>query len=123
MYIQNKKFINVSVIDGPCKFNVQVELVEDLQERHLVAEVKKKSGNKRKWLFEYMVWNDDLVSQIAPKLPEVLALINETRELIKKFESASTSEAGWAQNSKPLVAEGTKFQAKLEHHELRSYFS
>src|SRR5258706_13510095 len=62
--IQNKKFIYDTVIDGPGKFNVQVELVEDLQERHLVAEVKKKAGNKRKWLFEYMVWDDELVSQI-----------------------------------------------------------
>lgn len=121
--IQNKRFLYDTVIEGPGKFNVQVELVDDLQERHLVAEVKKKAGNKRKWLFEYMVWNDDLVSQVAPKLTEVLALINETRDLVKKFEAASTSEVGWAQNSKVLVAEGTRFQAKLEHHELKAYFS
>jgi hypothetical protein len=120
--IEGKKFIYDSTIDGPGKFNVQVSLVEDLQEKHLAAEVKKRAGGKRNFQFEFLVWGDDLIPQIAPKLNELTALVNETRELVKKFETASASEVGWAQQQKPLTAEGTKFQAKLEHHELKSYY-
>lgn len=120
--VEGKKFLYDATIDGPGKFNVQVSLIEDLQEKHLAAEVKKRASGKKNFQFEFLVWGDDLIPQIGPKLNDVTALINETRELVKRFEKASASEAGWAQESKPLVAEGTKWQAKLEHHELKSYY-
>lgn len=120
--IEGKKFLYDAPIDGPGKFDVQVALIDDLQERHLAAEIKKKAGSKRNWQFEFLVWGDDLVPQLSPKLTELLALIKETLELVKRFETASGSEQGWAAESKPLVAEGTKFQGKLEHHELKVYY-
>lgn len=120
--IEGKKFIYDSTIDGPGKFNVQVSLVEDLQEKHLAAEVKKRAGAKRNFQFEFLVWGDELIPQIAPKLNDLTTLIHETRDMVKKFEEASASEAGWAQQQKPLVAEGTKLQAKLEHHEIKAYY-
>jgi hypothetical protein len=120
--IEGKKFLYDGPIEGPGKYNVVVAIVDDLQEKHLVAEVKKKAGVKRSWQFEFLVWNDELVTQISPKLNEMHQMVTETRELIKKFERASANKEGWAAESKPLVAEGTKFQAKLEHSELKGYY-
>jgi hypothetical protein len=120
--IEGKKFLYDAPIDGPGKYNVQISLVEDLQEKHLAAEVKKKAGTKRNWQFEFLVWGDELITQISPKLNDMHTLVTETRDLIKRFERAAASKEGWAAESKPLVAEGTKFQAKLEHHELKAFY-
>jgi hypothetical protein len=120
--VQGKKFVYDTAIDGPAKFNVTVSLVEDLQERHLAAEVKKKAGARRQWMFEYLVWGDDLVPTIAGRLPDLLALVEDCRQLINKFEKASATKAQWDVEMKPLSAEGNKFQAKIDNHELKAYF-
>lgn len=120
--VENKKFIYDTAIDGPGKYNVQVVLLDDLQEKHLAAEVKKKAGGKRSYQFEFLVWNDDLISTISSKLNDLTALINETREMVKKFERASQAKQGWDAEVKPLSLEGSKFQAKLENHELKQFY-
>jgi hypothetical protein len=120
--INGKKFVYDSAIDGPGKYNVAIAIVDDLQEKHLVAEVRKKAGTKRNFQFEFLVWGDDLVAIVSSKLGDVTALVNETRDLVKKFEQASGSKAQWEAEMKPLSTEGAKFQAKLEHHELKAYY-
>jgi len=120
--IEGKKFSYDTVIDGPGKFVVQVALLDDLQEKHLVPELKKKAGNRRNWTFDLLVWGDDLIPQLPPKLNELHALIAETRELTKKFEKASASQLTWQAEMKPLVAEGNKFLAKVERHDLKSFY-
>jgi hypothetical protein len=120
--IGGKKFIYDTHIDGPAKYNVQISLVEDLQQKHLVPELRKKAGAARTWQREFLVWGDELIGELAPKLNEVHELITECREIVKKFEKASTSQQTWAADSKPLVAEGTKLMGKLEHHPLQAYY-
>lgn len=117
-----KKFIYDTPIDGPGKFVVTVELVEELQERHLAAEIKKKAGSARKYQREFLVWGDDLITQIAPKLNELNALIAESREMVKHFERATMSKTGWGAEGKQLTAEGSKLQNKLQNHELKNYY-
>jgi hypothetical protein len=120
--IEGKKFSYDTAIDGPGKFVVQVALIDDMQEKHLAAEVKKKAGNRRNWQFELLVWGDDLIPQLSPKLNELHGLIAETRELAKRFEKASASQVQWQAEMKPLVAEGNKFVAKLDRHELKAFY-
>ena len=120
--ISNKKFIYDSNIDGPGKYNVTITIIDDLQIKELVAEVKKRAGNKRNYQFEFLVWGDDLIGTISSKLNELTGLVNETREIVKKFEAASENKAGWDAQMKPLQNEGIKFQSKLENHELRAYY-
>lgn len=119
---EGKKFVYDTAIDGPGKYNAQVVILNDMQEERLAAEVKKKAGAKRSWQFELLVWGDELIPQVAPKLTELHALITETRDLLKRFEKACQSEQGWASEAKPLVAEGTKLQAKLDRHELKAFY-
>jgi hypothetical protein len=120
--IEGKKFSYDAPIDGPGKLVVQVALIDDMQEKHLVAEMKKKAGNRRNWQFELLVWGDDLIPQLPPKLNELHTLIAETRDLTKRFEKASASQLTWQAEMKPLVAEGKKLQAKLDHHELKAFY-
>lgn len=120
--IDGKKFIYDSAIEGPGKYGVQITLVDDLQEKHIAAEIKKKAGVKRQWVFEFLVWDDELVPLAAGRLPELLALTQDCRDMVAKFEKASTSKAQWDAEVKPLSSEGEKFKAKLEHHPLKAYY-
>lgn len=120
--ISNKKFIYDTTIDGPGKYNVTITIIDDLQIRELVAEVKKRVGNKRNYQFEFLVWGDDLIGTISSKFNELAGLVNETREMIKKFEQSAANKAQWDAQMKVLQNEGIRFQAKLEHHELKAYF-
>jgi hypothetical protein len=120
--ILGKKFVYDTPIEGPGKYNVQVSIVDDIQQKHLVPEIKKRAGDKRNFQFEFLVWNDDLVATVSSKLNELNALTNQTRDLVKKFERASASKVQWDAEVKPLSNEGSKFQASLEHHELKAYY-
>jgi hypothetical protein len=120
--VVGKKFIYDTPIDGPGKFVVQISLVEELQERPLAAEIKRKAGDKTTIQREFLVWNDELITLIAPKLNDLHALIAECREMTKKFERATMSKEGWAGESKGLVLEGGKLQNRLQNHELQAYY-
>jgi len=117
-----KKFLYNTPIDGPGKFVVQISLVEELQERHLAAEIKKKAGDKKTYQREFLVWGDDLITQISPKLNELQALTTECREMVKRFERATMSKEGWGGESKPLSVDGSKLQNRLQNHELMAYY-
>lgn len=120
--IENKKFVYDTAVDGPGKYNVQVHLVDDLQEKHIAMEIKKKAGGKRSWQFEFLVWGDDLIGTVSSKLNDLTALINDTRDLVKKFERSAANKQQWDAEAKPLSLEGSKFMAKLEHHELKQFY-
>jgi hypothetical protein len=120
--ISGKKFVYDTVIDGPGKYVVQVAFVEELQERHLAAELKKKTADKKIIQREFLVWGDELVGQLPPKLNELNALIAESREMVKKFEAATGSKEGWGGESKGLSVEGSKLQNRLQNHELKAYY-
>lgn len=120
--IEGKKFNYDTPIDGPGKFLVTVALNVDMQDRQHYDEVKKKTANKHTWQFEFLVWGDELVSQLGPKLTELQSLIAECREMLKKFEDACQNEQVWAAQQKPLVAEANKLRAKLEGHELKGFY-
>lgn len=120
--IEGKRFGYDTVVDGPGKYNAQILLLDDMQDQLVAAEVKRKAGARRAWHFELLVWGDELIHQLPPKLAELHALIAETRELFKRFETACQSEQRWTAESKPLVAEGTKLQAKLDKHELKAFY-
>jgi hypothetical protein len=120
--LEGKKFTYDTPIDGPGKFQVSVMLPVDMQERQHYDEVKKKTANKHTWQFEFLVWGDELVSQLSPKLTELQSVIAETRELLKRFEAACQNEQVWAAQQKPLVAEANKLRAKLEGHELKAFY-
>src|SRR5262245_56431886 len=90
-----KKFVFNTPIDGPGRFEVLIAIIDDLQEKHLVPEIRKKAGEKRNHRFEFQAWGDEMIGQASSKLNEVTALVNETRELVKKFERASMSKVGW----------------------------
>jgi hypothetical protein len=120
--VAGKKFVYDTPIEGPGKYVVQISLVEELQERPLAAEIKKKAGDKRTLQREFLVWNDELISQISPKLNELHTLITECREMAKKFERATLSKEGWGSESKGLVLEGQKLQNRLQNHELHAYY-
>jgi len=120
--ISGKKFVYDTAIDGPGKYVVQVALVEELQEKHLAAEIKKKAGDKRTLQREFLVWGDELVTQLSPKLNELNALVAESREMVKKFELATMSKQGWGGESKGLAVEGSKLQNRLQNHELKAYY-
>jgi hypothetical protein len=117
-----KKFAYNTPIDGPGKFVVQISLVEELQERHLAAEIKKKAGDKKTYQREFLVWGDELITQISPKLNELHALITECRDMVKRFEKATMSKDGWGGESKGLAVEGGKLQNRLQNHELMAYY-
>jgi hypothetical protein len=120
--IESKKFSYDTTIDGPAKFLATIALPVDMQDKQHAAEVKKRTANKQTWQFEFLVWGDDLVGQIGPKLTELQSVIAETRDLLKKFEAACASEQSWLAQSKELVAEANKLRSKLEKHELKAYY-
>jgi hypothetical protein len=120
--VDGKKFVYETKIEGPGKYNVTISLVDDLQDRPIALELKKKVGARRQWNFEYLVWGDDLISTVSSKLPDMASLVQECREIVTKFEKACATKAEWEVNLKPLSAEGNKFQAKLDYHELKAYF-
>jgi hypothetical protein len=120
--MESKKFVYDAPIDGPAKFMATITLPVDLQEKQHAAEVKKRTANKLTWQFEFLVWGDDLITQIGPKLTELQSLIAECRDLLKKFEAACVSEQAWLSQAKELVAEANKLRNKLEGHELRGYY-
>lgn len=120
--IEGKKFTYDTPIDGPGKFMVSVALPVDMQERQHYEEVKKKTANKHTWQFEFLVWGDDLVAQLSPKLTELATLISECREMLKRFEAACGNEQVWAAQQKGLVAEANKLRSKLEGHELKGFY-
>ncbi len=120
--IESKKFSYDTHIDGPAKFMATVNLSPEMQDKQHVAEVKKRSAAKQIWRFEFLVWGDELITQIGPKLAELQLLIGETRELVKKFEGACGTPEIWEAQKKPLVDEATKLRKRLEGHELKAYY-
>jgi len=120
--IQSKKFTYGAPIVGPGKFLVQVGVPLELQEMQHAAEVKKRTAKRTDWQFEYLVWDDELVSQLSPKLLELQALVAEVRAEVKKFEHACDSEEGWLKEAKDLTLEGNKLRARLEGHELKAFY-
>lgn len=120
--INGKKFVFDTVITGPGKMVARIELNEDMQEKQHAAEAKKKAAARRDWSFEFLVWGDELVPLVGNKLTELQALIQETKDILKKFEKAIGSEQTWTAEKKPLVLEGNKFLNKVEGHELKAFF-
>lgn len=120
--IESKKFVYDAPIAGPAKYLASVNLSVELQDKMHVAEVKKRTTGKELWQFEFLVWGDELVTQMGPKLVELQVLIGETRELVKKFEQATLNEQVWLSQQKALVGEATKLRAKLEGHDLRAFY-
>jgi hypothetical protein len=120
--IESKKFTYDQSIDGPAKYLATVNLSVEMQDKQHVSEVKKRASKKESWQFEFLVWGDELVTQIGPKLLELQLLIGETRDLVKKFETACLNEQTWIASSKPLVEEARKLRMKLETHELRAFY-
>ncbi|HZE99813.1 MAG TPA: hypothetical protein VE981_22595 [Planctomycetota bacterium] len=120
--VEGRKYSYEATIEGPGKFMAQVGVFVDMQEKQHADEVRKKTGTRQNWQFEFMVWGDELVTQLPGKLTEMLSLVKETLELAKRFEAACSSEQGWAGQSKGLVAEGNKMRVKLENHELKAFF-
>jgi hypothetical protein len=120
--VTGKKYMYDIPIDGPGKYVVNVAIIDDLQQKHLVPEIKKKVGDKRNHQYEFLVWGDDLVGTVSSKLIEMTALTKECADMVKKFEQASASKEQWAAESKVMTAEGGKLIVKLETHELKAYF-
>ncbi len=117
-----KKFGYDLGIDAPGKYHAEVLLIEDLQTKKLVAEIKKRAGNRRSWQFEFLVWGDELIGQLAPKLAELTQAVQEARELAKKFERACSSKQAWEAEKKELSAEGTKFMLRMDRLDVRTFF-
>ncbi|HUR38106.1 MAG TPA: hypothetical protein VM222_01380 [Planctomycetota bacterium] len=120
--IVSKKFAYGAPIEGPGKFLVQVGVPIELQEMQHAAEVKKRTAKRTAWQFEYMVWDDELVPQLSPKLLEFQTLVAEVRAEVKKFELACETEQGWLSQAKALTLEGNKLRARLEGHELKAFY-
>ncbi len=120
--IEGKKFTYDTPIDGPGKYLVTVAVPIDMQERQHYDDLKKRTANKHTWQFEFLVWGDELVTQLSPKLTELQALIAECREMLKQFEAATQNEQVWMAQNKGLVQEANKLRAKLEGHELKGFY-
>jgi hypothetical protein len=120
--VNGKKFVYTTAIPSPSKYSVRIGLLDDLQDRSIAVELKKKGPAKRQWDFEYLVWGDELVSQVASKLPDLIALVGDCRELVAKFEKAAATKGQWEAEMKPLVAEGNKLQQKVDYHELKAFY-
>jgi hypothetical protein len=120
--IESRKFVYNASIDGPGSYVVDVLLVDELQDRDLAAEVKKKAGARRQWRFEFPIWGDELIPAASSLLPELMPFVQDARELLRKFDQASATKEKWLAEMKPLVAEGRKYLAKLESSELNAYF-
>lgn len=120
--VSEKKFNYTASVDGPGKYMVQVSIPVELQEKDLAGEVQKKTATKQAWVFEFLVWGDDLVPQLSSKMLEFLALVAECRDLLKRNEQACASEETWIASSKALVLEGSKLRSKIEKHELHAYY-
>jgi hypothetical protein len=120
--VEDKKFSFTSSIDGPGKYMAQVSIPVDLQEKDHAAEVTKKTATKQSWVFEFLVWGDDLVPMLSAKLLDLNALIAECRDLLKRNEAACASEQSWIAQSKALVLEGNKLRTRIQNHELNAYY-
>jgi len=120
--IEDKKFTYSCTLEGPGKYLPQISVPADLQELDHVAEVKKRTQAKQSWQFEFLVWGDDLVPLLPPKLMEVNALVAEVRDLLKRLEAACQSEQSWQAQAKILTPEGNKLSNKVSNSELKAYF-
>jgi hypothetical protein len=120
--VEGRKFVYTTTVDGPSKYSVQISLIDDLQDRPVAMELKKKAGAKRQWNFEYLIWGDDLISTISSKLPELMTLVSDTRDMVNRFEKAAASKGQWEAEIKPLSAQGSKFLVKMDNHELKAFF-
>lgn len=120
--IEDKKFTFSFTVDGPGKFLAQISIPVELQEKDHAAEVQKRTAKKQNWQFEYLVWGDDLVPLLSPKLLDLNALVAEVRDLLKRDEQACESEQAWAAQGKILTAEGNKLSNKISTSELKAYY-
>ena len=120
--VMGRKFVYSSAIPSPSKYSVQISLIEDLQDKSIAMDLKKKTGAKRQWNFEFLVWSDELIPQVSSKLPDLISLVQDCRELVNKFEKAAATKGQWEAEMKPLVAEGNKLQHKLDYHELKAFY-
>ncbi|HVR87314.1 MAG TPA: hypothetical protein VMU54_23520, partial [Planctomycetota bacterium] len=120
--IEDKRFAITYNVEGPGKYQTQISLPLELQELDHVAEVKKRTATKKAWQFEFLVWGDDLIPLLSPKLMELSALVAESREFLKRLEQACQSAQSWAAQSKVLTAEGNKLTKKISNSDLRAYY-
>jgi hypothetical protein len=120
--IEDKKFTFTTTVEGPGKYETVISAPLELQELDHVAEVKKRIGTKPGWQFEFLVWGDDLMTLLSPKLIEVHSLVNETRDFLKRLEQACSSEQSWESQKKVLTAEGNKLGNKIFNSELKAYY-
>ncbi|HLY09298.1 MAG TPA: hypothetical protein VKW04_08360 [Planctomycetota bacterium] len=120
--LENNKFNYTCTVDSPGKYQARMSIPLELQEQDHVAEVKKRTVRKNSWQFEFLVWGDDLVPLLSPKLLEINALVTESRNFVERVEAACQSEKTWQAQAKGLTLEGTKLSNKIVNSELKAYY-
>lgn len=121
--IVGNRFTCEQPFNGPGTYRVQVSVTDELQKRELLEEVSKKVGKARARQFEFQVWGDDLVGSLLPKRLELNRLVEETQQVVARFEEGTLSQKVWAAKSKGSVALATTLERKLYRHELSIYYS
>jgi hypothetical protein len=119
--VNNKKFAYEPVVDGPGEYMVHVDFTEENQRPAVLESMKGKLQRKR-WTFSFPAWNDELATQLAPKIQDLDTLAADALELIKRYDKACVSKLSWEAESKTLTKECAQLLIKVERSDARHLF-
>lgn len=120
--INHGAFSGERTIAAPGTYAIEVSLPEDLQEKHLVEEVRKEAKTARAWKFEFFVQDPHPMKLAGFRLSLLHFEISQALSLLMKFESFTVTPQAWAAGQKALLREAVDLQRSLENSPVRSYY-
>jgi hypothetical protein len=104
------------------RYTFTVRIPWDLQEKHLVEEVRKKVAPERTWSFEFDVSGLAQVIRSGKHLSDLAPLVESAFDLVAGYERATMSEEHWNQDKDGLVARCNVLRSRPANPNLELYF-
>jgi hypothetical protein len=120
--VEKHRFTLDLAVNGSGRYSVLVTIPWDLQEKHLLEELKRKVASERTWSFMFEVPGDARLAQSAKRLSDFAALVESAFDLVVGYESATMSEERWNQDKDGLVARCNALMRRPANPDLYLYF-
>lgn len=98
---------------GPSLIHFNVTAPDVHQEVSMVKQLKVPES-EREWSFEFLAWDDRLLSLLGPQLAQVSDLAREVRDLLALVEADCASEALFLGQQKALISDAEALQRRAE---------
>jgi hypothetical protein len=119
--VRNRRIRIDQPVGGPGGYRAIVEFADQDQGGSKAAAFMEENPVRR-WVFDFVAWGDQLMSQLGRCLEEVDELSKEALEVIERFLAASATAEGWEGLSQELDTAAASLVRKFSQAEARKVY-